>query len=303
MPHQIWDSFSSMLRRTDYQEADSSGAYLEEHVWPEVWDPTGVKLIAAMDEAGVGASVIMPMDFGVALGEAGLGIEEKNRRCAAVADRYPGRVYSFVGVDPRRPGAKALVRQAVTEWGARGIKLYPPTGFYADAPEYYGLYELALELGVPVAFHTGTARFPLKGLYGHPMYVDAVAADLPDLNIVLLHVASNYCWAPHAIAFASLKPNLYLEVSGWQDLAHLRPARFYRVLKEMVTRVGSERILFGSDHSGLRRSVSYADWVGFFMRLPDAAPEYGFDVTSDDRERILSGNARRLLRLDGEVAA
>ena len=300
MPQKIWDTFPSVRRATDYQEAGGNREYFEHNVWPSVWDPSGAKMIAAMDEAGVATSVIMPMDFGVPLGEAGLTIEEKNRRCTAVADRYPGRVLSFVGVDPRRPVAASLIRQAITEWGARGIKLYPPTGFYADAPENYPIYELALELRVPVAFHTGTARYPLKGIFGHPMYIDAVAADFPDLDIVMLHVSWNFNWALHAVAFASLKPNLHLEISGWQDMAHLRPARFHSLLKQLFERVGADRIVFGSDYTGLRRSVSYLDWVQLFAGLPESAPEFGYEVARQDRDRVLGGNALRLLRLGVE---
>jgi predicted TIM-barrel fold metal-dependent hydrolase len=244
----------------------------------------------------------MPMDFGLALGEAGLSIEEKNRRCAAAAGQHAGRVYSFVGVDPRRPIALDLIRRAVTEWGARGIKLYPPTGFYADDRLCYPVYELALGLGVPVAFHTGIARYPLKGICGHPMYIDAVAADFPDLPIVMLHTSWNFNWTPQAIAFASLKPNLHVEVSGWQDMAQLRPQRFYRTLKEMITRVGADRVLFASDHTGLRRNLSYAEWVDIFRRLPETAPAYGFTISPDEAALILGDNARRLLGLEPEGA-
>src|ERR1043165_6367519 len=95
MPQLIWDTFPSVRRRTDYQEAEGSADYFAQKVWPEVWDPTGAKLVGAMDDAGVYACVVMPMDFGVALGEARLSIEEKNRRCTALASRYPGRVHSF----------------------------------------------------------------------------------------------------------------------------------------------------------------------------------------------------------------
>jgi predicted TIM-barrel fold metal-dependent hydrolase len=297
MPPIIWDTFPRVRRRTDYQEAEGSAAYFDEHVWPQVWDPTGDKLVAALDQAGVAGAVIMPMDFGLARGEAGLSIDEKNRRCADVARRHPGRVFSFVGVDPRRPAAIDLARQALTAWGARGLKLYPPTGFYPDDRSVYPLYELALALDVPVAFHTGIARYPLKGMCGHPMYIDAVAADFPALDIVMLHTSWNFNWTPQAIAFAALKPNLHVEVSGWQDMAQLRPERFYRTLKQMITRVGADRVLFASDHTGLRRSLSYADWVQIFTDLPETAPRYGFSVTPEEAALILEGNARRLLRL------
>src|ERR1051326_8513608 len=70
MPQLIWDTFPSVRRRTDYQEAEGSADYFAQKVWPEVWDPTGAKLVGAMDDAGVHACVVMPMDFGVALREA-----------------------------------------------------------------------------------------------------------------------------------------------------------------------------------------------------------------------------------------
>jgi predicted TIM-barrel fold metal-dependent hydrolase len=287
MPDVFWQAFSRVRRRAGYADTD---------LWPQVWDPTGDKLVAALDAAGVGGAVIMPMDFGLALGEAGLSIAEKNHRCADTAHRHPGRLVSFVGVDPRRPDAVELARQALTAWGARGLKLYPPTGFYPDDRSLYPMYELALGLDVPVAFHTGIAGYPLKGMCGHPKYIDAVAADFPALDIVMLHT-SNQCWAAEAIAFAALKPNLHLELSNWQDLAVLRPERFYQTLKHIITRVGADRLLFASDQSGLPRRLSYAGWVRIFADLPRTAPEHGFAVTPEEAALILEGNARRLLRL------
>ena len=300
LPSLIWDTFPGVRRQTDYAEAAGRPEYFEEHVWPGVWDPDGSKLLASMDEAGVDRAVIMPMDFGLALGDNTMtSIEEKNEGMAAIASRRR-RLVTFVGVDPRRPQALDIIDIAVTQWGARGIKLYPPTGWYPDDRRHYGLYELAGTLGVPVAFHTGMARFPLKGLTGHPMHIDTVAADFPGLTIVMLHGSWNFNWMEEAIAFAALKPNLHIELGGWQDMLQIRPSRFIGMLGDLVTRLGARRVLFGSDHTGLRRNVGYGEWVDTFTGLGDAADELGFTMTPEEVALIVGGNAARILGLSGK---
>ena len=300
LPAIIWDTFPGVRRQTDYVEAAGRPEYFEQHVWPGVWDPDGSKLLASMDEAGVDRAVVMPMDFGLALGDDTMtSIEEKNEGLAAIASRQE-RLVSFVGVDPRRPKALEIIDIAVNQWGAKGIKLYPPTGWYPDDRRHYGVYELAGTLGVPVAFHTGTARYPLKGLTGHPMHIDAVAADFPDLTIVMLHGSWNFNWMEEAVAFAALKPNLHIELGGWQDLLEIRPSRFMRMLADAVTRLGAERILFGSDHTGLRRNVGYRDWLAAFTGHSDAADELGFAMTPEEVELVVGGNAARILNLPAE---
>ena len=299
-PSQIWDTFPAVRKQTDYTEAAGDSEYFEQHVWPALWDPDGTRLLASMDEAGVDRAVIMPMDFGLALGDDTMtSIREKNEGLAAIASRHP-RLVSFVGVDPRRPEAEEIIEVAVTQWGARGLKLYPPTGWYPDDPAHYRIYELAGSLGVPVAFHTGTARYPLKGLTGHPMHIDAVAADFPDLTIVMLHGSWNFNWMPESVAFAALKPNLHIELGGWQDMLQIRPARFIGMLADLVARLGPERVLFGSDHTGLRRNIGYGEWLQTFTGLADASNETGLSLSPVDIALIVGGNAARILRLATE---
>lgn len=144
------------------------------------WDPSGEKAIARMDEAGVDASMMMPMDLGLAVNDEGvIPIEEKNRLCAELTQKHRGRLYSFCGVDPRRPQALELLKRGLTEWGMKGLKLYPTAGFYPDDPIVYPLYRLCAEHGVPVLLHQGHSQGRFKSKYGHPMYVDSVAGRFP----------------------------------------------------------------------------------------------------------------------------
>jgi predicted TIM-barrel fold metal-dependent hydrolase len=160
----------------------------------------------------------MPMDHGFRVGDVGVvSIEEMNYRSCEIAAGSGGRIVSFCGVDPRRRGAVELLRKAVEEWGAKGLKLYPTNGFYPDDAELcYPLYEVVMEFGLPVLLHQGHSGRGQKSKFGHPMYVDAVAADYPELPLVLGHSGRWEGWSREAFAVAIYKTNVYLDLSLWQ---------------------------------------------------------------------------------------
>ena len=164
-----------------FEPPQSDPSYLHASV-AQATDLSGDKAVARMDEAGVDASVMMPMDHGVGLGDEGvIPIEEKNRLCAEATKRHPGRLYTFCGVDPRRPNALEILRTAVEEWGAIGLKLYPTNGFYPDDENLvYPLYRFLTERDLPVLLHQGHSAGRHKSKYGHPIYVDSAAADFPE---------------------------------------------------------------------------------------------------------------------------
>ena len=200
-----------------FEPPRSEPSYLHASV-AQAADVSGDKAVARMDEAGVDASVMMPMDHGVGLGEEGvIPIEEKNRLCAEAAKRHPGRLYTFCGVDPRRPNALEILRTEVEEWGAIGLKLYPTNGFYPDDENLvYPLYRYLAERDLPVLLHQGHSAGRHKSKYGHPIYVDSAAADFPELRFILGHSARYETWAHEAISVAIYKTNIHLDMSLWQ---------------------------------------------------------------------------------------
>ena len=54
------------------------------------------------------------------------------------------------------------------------------------------MYEKAQELGLPVMVHTGPEPKPLYSRHCQPVYVDDVAADFPDLTIILAHAGMGH---------------------------------------------------------------------------------------------------------------
>ena len=103
------------------------------------------------------------------------------------------------------------------------------------------------ELGVPALFHTGQtgigAGLPggrgIKLRYSDPMLLDDVAADFPDLTIVMAH--PSVPWQDEAISIATHKANVYIDLSGWS------PKYFPPQLVRAANSLLKHKVLFGSD--------------------------------------------------------
>lgn len=96
-----------------------------------------------------------------------------------------------------------------------------PAGLLPNDRSAHPLYEELAALGVPALFHTGQtgirAGLPggggVKLCYSGPMLIDDVAADLPELTVILAH--PSFPWQDSALSVATHKANAYIDLSGW----------------------------------------------------------------------------------------
>lgn len=200
--------------------------------------------------------------------------------------RHPDTFLGFASVDPwKGKAAVAALRYAVQDLGLRGLKLHPGCQRFAPNDErVYPLYEAATELGIPVLFHTGTtglgAGLPggggIKLGYCRPILLDDVAADFPALQVIAAHPSNP--WQDEMLAIAEHKTNVWLELSGYS------PRRWSPALVKAVLGPLQDRALYGSDYP----FISFTKWYDAFL-THEPAP--------DVQEKILVGNARRLLGL------
>jgi len=264
----------------------------------DIWDLTGERLLRDMDEAGVERAMIMPVDWGLvpAFRSHTMDLWEQHLLHANVVKKHPDRLVAFACVDPRRPNAVAMVERAVQDLGMVGLKVHPAAGFFPNDSLAYPLYRKAQELGIPVMFHTGQEPKPLYSRHCQPVYVDDVAADFPDLTIILAHAGLS-AWWQEAAGVASVAPNVHLDISGWQPVARHRPAEFYATLRTLIDTVGARRILWGSDYPALRLLMSEAAWVKAITDPPPIAREKGISFTPEEVAAIMGDNAARLLKL------
>jgi uncharacterized protein len=288
------DSWMRQVRWFDQSVEEAKQRYLDSVA--QCWDTDGSKTIERMDSAGVDVSVMMPMDRGFVHQDVGyLPIAKKNEGCYELTQLWPGRLFSFCGVDPRRPEAADLLRRGLSEWGMLGLKLYPTTGFYPDDEIVYPLYEICAEHGAPVLLHQGHSGGRLKSKYGHPVYVDSAAADFPTVNFVLGHGARAETWGAEALSVAIYKTNVYLDMSLWQHWMSIDD-----LVKKLVwirDRIGIERLLFASDMTNVEVSLSLAEWVATVRSLPEWAKQLGYRLSPEEIHLVLGGNAVRLYQL------
>jgi hypothetical protein len=118
----------------------------------------------------------------------------------------------------------------------------------------------------------------IRQKYANPMALDDVAADFPDLQIVIAH--PSFPWQDEALAVATHKPNVWIDLSGWS------PKHFPDQLVRYANTLLKDRVLFGSDYP----QITPERWLRDFAELP---------VKDEVRPLILKHNAARLLGLEG----
>ncbi|MBI2165165.1 MAG: amidohydrolase [Chloroflexi bacterium] len=263
-------------------------------------DPDGSAMVANMDAAGVDLGVILTMDWELGFKQKPMvSIEQIHERYAQMAAKHEGRLIAFAGVDPQRPNALELLEWAVQRLGMRGLKLYPPTGFYPYEERVYPLYERCEAWGLPVLCHTGGTIPLLRPRFANPVFLQDVQADFPRLVLWFGHAGGRWWW-DEAVSVAANGANSYLELSNWEETAYEEEEAFIRQLARARNRLGAHRILWGSDHfSGprFRGREHLVKWAQWFRDLPARAKKYGVTFTQEEMDLIMGGNAARCLGL------
>jgi len=251
-------------------------------------DPDGSALVREMDEAGIDKGVVLPIDYGIGLGEPDVAIEELNLKYRDLAEKHPGRLIWFAGIDPRRHNAPELLRKMIGA-GARGLKLQQATGFYPNGKETYRLLEVLCEHGLPVLFHCMHIIPPMKSKYCAPEYIDEVSADFPGLQIIAGHLGGPMHYRDW-IPILKTRNNVLGDISLWQELARRDFDGFCRAFRELLDHVGHEKVLFGSDTPASRSQMANAAWVKLLEALPEKSAA-GVKFTAREIEHVMGMNA------------
>jgi len=260
---------------------------LEKH--PTVYQASPENLIKDMDEAGIDKSILLAVDYGLApgLSKPKVSIEEYNKWVADAADQYPDRLIAFVGVDPRRKNAVEILEKGIREWGMKGLKLYPPCGFYPNEKVATPLWEKANELGIPVMVHSGPTFPQLKMKYSQPIYLEDVLVRYPNLNIIIAHCGGGI-WAEEVVGLRQLRNNVYADISGWQGMAYADKEYAIQRLVHVYSNLRS-KCLFGSDWPAFNFQVSHKEWVSMISNIEN--------VETRLKKKLLGENAEKLLKL------
>lgn len=199
----------------------------------------------------------------------------------------PDVIIPFASLDPTRgPEAVREAKRLVAEGHIRGLKLHPPLQQFApNDPIAYPLYEVFAEAKLPVLFHTGHSGIGtgmpggggVRLKYGHPMLVDDVAVDFPEMPIILAH--PSFPWQDEAISVCLHKPTVYIDLSGWS------PKYFSPTLVQYANTLLKHKVLFGTDYPLLTPDR----WLADFEKIA---------IKDEVRPLILKENAIRLFGLN-----
>jgi predicted TIM-barrel fold metal-dependent hydrolase len=185
----------------------------------------------------------------------------------------------FCTVNPCLEKDVASILKACIQEGAAGIKLYPSYNhFFPNDKTLWPVYEMAQEHRLPVLLHTGSSVFRgSKIKYANPLHLDEVAVDFPDCILLLAH-GGRGLWYETAFFLSRLHPNVFIEISG------LPPKNLFRYFPELHK--NTDKIVFGSDWPGIKSLDANIDAIR------------NLDLPEQALEKILFGNAARILGLD-----
>lgn len=189
--------------------------------------------------------------------------QQANEQVARIVARAPKRLIGFVFVHAKRDAGRIfrMVKQAVTRWNFRGIKVH---GF--EAMPTREVCETAKAFRLPI----------LVDIVSRPGVVDMFAPEYPEVNFIVAHLGSfTDDWKAHQQVVYQLAryPNVYADSSG---------VRQFDYVVQAIRRAGPRKLLFGSDGPWLHPGLELHK-----IRLLRLPPE--------QEALVLGGNALRLL--------
>ena len=143
-----------------------------------------------------------------------------NLRMGADSLNYPDYLSYCAGIghDALEPGqlehSIEMAEQHLRLAQCVGLKIYAGyTRYYLSDPVFTPFYELAQRYSKPVAVHMGvTAHARALLRYSHPLLMDQVAVDFPEVRFVMCHFGNP--WLMDAAAVVEKNENVAADLSG-----------------------------------------------------------------------------------------
>ena len=222
-------------------------AHTHIHLDPGESGQTVSDLLAAMDKVGIDMAAVFAAPIN------GLSTERVLKEIAP----HPDRLFAVASVSPILPDfqrAPSRVERWLAEGRVRALKFY--TGyehFYPADARLRAYLKLLVKYDRPAIFHSGDLYDKIPGAklkYSHPLAIDDLAAEMPDLKIIIAHLGSP--WALDAAQVCYKNRNVYADCSGFTYGAfdanqRRRFGRMWKTFDEINEGAAAAKILFGTD--------------------------------------------------------
>jgi len=181
------------------------------------------------------------------------------------------------------------LEERIRDERVRGIKLYPGYDRYAiNDPSLESVFRIAAKYDVPVMIHCGdTYSKQAKVRQAHPLLVDDVAVDFPDVKFVICHLGNP--WFQDTAEVLYKNDNVYADISGLTlgDFDYEFERYMLQRVKDMIAYMGDpgRQIMYGSDWPLVN--------MGPYVRFLNA-----FQLPAGQVDNIAWKTAARLFKLD-----
>ncbi len=275
------------------------------------------KRLRDMDEAGIDMQVINFVNFNSEEAKA-----SNDSLAELVHKKYPGRFAGYCNLPWKDPdAAPEELRRAVNDLGLKGPMVFAgqASELYLDDRKFWGIYEMAEKLDVPVYIHPGAllpdmsgpykSPYPilsmamwgfsaLTGLHAMRLIVSGVFDKYPRLKIMLGHMGEGIpYWLWRMDKHYSDDQAVIGKDEPGNNLQKL-PSEYFKnnfyvtmsgmcwepVLKFVITALGADRILFACDYPP-EPALTASKFI-------DAV-----SISDDERQKICHLNAEKLLKL------
>lgn len=189
-----------------------------------------------------------------------------NKYIQAVAAKYPNHFIGFAWIDPNEQGAVSELKDAIMEWGLRGVKLHLEL-HPSPLSNLRAVFKEAQNLAIPIIVHLGD-DFEA---------IDVLSQEF-DVTVIIAHLGTGV----YRLEIDRLKKalvlarheNVFLETSG----------NTYPFVDYAVRALGPCKIILGSDFPHEHPLVS--------AKIVDL-----LDLPAEGKEQILSGNISEILQI------
>ena len=278
-----WEEFKIMARATfktqfggvpptreQFKKIKEQG-FMPGHNSPE-------ELVKTMDEVGFEYVVLTDVKMWSYYYHHQIIMEYPHEDIYKIVKKGKGRIIGGASYNPFRIDKSIEeINKAVKEYGFKYVYFHPITfGVAPSDAKCYPLYAKCSELGIPVGMQVGHSAEPLPSWVGHPMEVDKVAIDFPNLKINMSH--TGYPWVDEWCSMIFRHPNVYGDISAYNP-RNLTA----ETVKFMNSSRGREKVMFGSNSYGLKLTKEQ------FLDL---------QIKDETKQRVLRDNAIEFLGLD-----
>lgn len=237
-----------------------------------------VELLLSMDKAKIDKALVFAGRVG--------GIT--NEDLLTQIEHYKDRLY---GVAAYIPNNKFL--NNIKEWYAEkrivGVKFYTGYDYYYPHEATKSLATLET-IGCPAIFHCGDCLCSVKTAklkYAHPLNVDEVAVDYPNMNFIIAHVGNP--WIIDTAEVCYKNSNVYTDVSGfvYGKFTTSDRAKFCKMISQFLEISSRDKLLFGTDWP-ISDQSSYVEIVNSSM---------GNNIFLKSITQELSDNVKKVFKL------